>query len=291
MSAPPSALRRQPRPKERALPDQRGPWFQRSRVDTQVTNPASGARLAVCITYPRETGRRPLLVLAPGGLSAGSLSFGVSGIADRYASRGFVVAHFDPDGRGSSEGHEDFCGPIHQEGLAAVVSEAAAHVSVDPERIAVVSFCLGGIAAAGALARHPELPVRLYVDWEGPALRRHALRVISTRTEGVEPPRPDDEDWWGEREAMTLIRRVRVPYQRVQSSPDHAQPAADHALDMVCNATRPQHGGHGQSPWTRLNGKLPNRCHDLESAGTFLPVIPAEVAVLAYLAELLPAAG
>jgi pimeloyl-ACP methyl ester carboxylesterase len=232
-----------------------------------------------------------LLVLVPGGVSAGSLSFGVSGIADRFARRGYTVVSFDPDGRGSSGGEEAYGGFVHQDGLAAVVETAAALPTTDPERVALVSFSLGGVMAAGTLARYPELPIRLYVDWEGPALRQHARRILATQEVALAADHPgmlDDEAWWAEREAAHFISQTVVPYQRVQSSPDHAQSHLDHARSMVRGATAVVYGGEGRAGWTRLNGNEKNRLYDAGFEPPWLPPIPAEVAVFTYLVELLP---
>jgi pimeloyl-ACP methyl ester carboxylesterase len=254
-----------------------------------VANPASGVGLPVTLTIPRAEGRRPLVVLVPGGISSGSLSFGVSGIADRYARRGYAVAFFDPDGRGASSGAEDYGGAIHQAGLAAVVARAAELPAVDPDRVAVVSFSSGGVMAAGLLAAHPELPIRLYVGWEGPALRQHVRRILTTKDADRGLPPLSDDAWWAEREAAPFLRQISVPYLRIQSSPDHAQAHLDHARAMIRSATAAAHGGEGAAPWTRLNGNPPNRLFDSGFEPDWLPSLPAEVAVYVYLAELLPA--
>jgi pimeloyl-ACP methyl ester carboxylesterase len=267
------------------------PWFPRSRQELLVPNPTSGIPLATFVVAPRDAGRRPLLVLVPGGISAGSLSFGVSGIADRYARRGYTVVYFDPDGRGASDGEEAHGGFVHQDGLAAVVETAITLPAVDPERVALVSFSLGGVIAAGMLARHPDLPVRFYVDWEGPALRQHNRRILATQGAELAADHPgalDDDSWWDEREAARFMRQVAVPYQRVQSYPDHAQIHLDHARTMMRSATAVIYGGEGRAAWTRLNGNERNRLYDAGFEPRWLHVLPAEVAVYAYLVELLP---
>jgi hypothetical protein len=157
--------------------------------------------------------------------------------------------------------------------------------------VGLVSFSFGSMMAAGMLARHPELPVRLYVDWEGPALRQHALRILSTSDlapTAVDPAPASDDGWWDEREAAPHLRQTSVPYQRVQSAPDHAQAHQDHARLMIQSATSIDHGGSGSSPWTRLNGLQPNRLYDSGFEPEWLPSVAAEVAVFTYLVELLP---
>jgi pimeloyl-ACP methyl ester carboxylesterase len=265
------------------------------RWDTSATNPTSGAQIAVSVTAPQDATKPPLLILVPGGLSAGSLSFGVSGIADRYAQRGYAVLSFDADGRGGSDGIEDYGGPVHQDALAAVITLGANLPDVDVDRIGLVSFGLGAAMAAGALARHPALPIRLYVDWEGPALRQHVERELERELWklGIDPPAScADDDWWRQREPARFLPQVSPAYQRVQGAPDHAQADPGHALKMIRCATATVHGGEGQSRWTRLNGNPPNHTFGPgEHQPWWLPSLPAEIAVFAYLVELLPPSG
>lgn len=257
------------------------------RTQMWVTNPTSEVGLAVRVTALPIGGARRALILVPGSLASGDLYFGVSGIAERLARRGYVVVDFDPDGRGASGGSEDYNGFVHQDGLAAVIVAAAELSEVDAHRVTLVSFCYGATMAVGALARHPALPVHLFVDWEGPALREHVRRASSHQDWPISCQLMD-EDWWRDREAAALVRQISVPYQRVQSSPDHVQEDPTHALAMVRNATSRVYRGDGASPWTRINGNPPNQSYSLELQPSWLPRLPAEIAVLPYLLELAP---
>jgi len=227
-------------------------------------------------------------VLVPGGISPGSQSFGITGIADRFARIGFRVAHFDPDGRGESGGIEDFGGPVHQVGLAGVVRMAASDEAVDAARLAVLSFDAGALMATGAVARHPELSVRLLIDWEGPVTRADVAKVLVSGADGdAASLAGHDETWWREREPARWLPRVRVPYLRMQGDPDHAGLDPSRAVTAVRLAAASRFGGKGRAPWVRLNGDAPN-CPSEPPDGRWLPAMPAEVAALSYLVELLP---
>ncbi|MEI6171087.1 MAG: hypothetical protein WCQ45_01215, partial [bacterium] len=80
-----------------------------------------------------------------------------------------------------------------------------------------------------------------------------------------------DEALWSEREASTFILSIDVPYLRLQSRIDHVQPDIDHAILLVANATAEEYGGHGRSPWTRLNDLAPNRVYTVQNP-PWLPV-------------------
>jgi dienelactone hydrolase len=255
-----------------------------------VTNPTTEASLAVRVLYGEWEMPHPALVLVPGALSPGSDYFGATGITERFARAGYAAVEFDPDGRGDSGGAEDCNGPLQQDGLAAVIHYAAGLPMVDPARIVVATFCYGLTLAAGTLACHPELPVRLLVDWEGPAWRDEIKRLAPFRDRKIEDQRGEDA-WWHEREPAELVPGVAVPYQRVQSDPDHAQSSVEHALELIQLATLPKYGGQGRSPWTRLNGNPANRVFAARQWVSYLPIVAAEMTVLPYLLELVPPEG
>jgi pimeloyl-ACP methyl ester carboxylesterase len=250
-----------------------------------VTNPASGASLAVFVNAPANTSSpSPALILVPGG-SGSSASFRKpNGEFYAFPQAGYAVIVFDPDGRGQSTGKEDYNGFIQQDGLAAVIEFAATLPGVDAARIGLISYSYGITMASGALARHPDLPVKFLIDWEGPANRDDTggcdagslghLQDVASCT---------DEAFWAQREASTFIAQIRVPYQRIQSQKDHVQPDNIHAILMVNNAVA------GGVPWVRLNDLPPNQTYDPANPPAMLSeeesnVLPA--LVLKYLRQM-----
>lgn len=232
-----------------------------------VTNPTSGAKLYVEVIHPPDWdgSPHPTLVMVPGGIGT-SESFRRPNQGPVYAKAGYVLVIFDFDGRGQSEGVEDYGGTIHQDGLAAVIQYAATLPEVDATQIGLISFSYGVTSASGVLARYPDLPIRFLMDWEGPANR------LDTGGCGTDPRGKlnpaiacDDEAYWAEREASTFIAHIQVPYQRVQSQNDHVQSDNDHALTMINNAI------NGGAPWVRLNDLEPNQTFDLANPPQMLP--------------------
>ncbi len=238
-----------------------------------VINPSSGATLYVAVFYPDNwdgQSKLPTLVLVPGG-NGDSDSFlkkppkGPSTV-EVVNQAGYTAVVFDPDGRGQSDGTENYNGFVHQDGLAEVIRFAATLPGVDSANIGLVTYSYGITMGAGALARHPDLPVKFLIDWEGPANRNdtggcdgaglgHLKDVASCA----------DEAFWAEREASTFIAQIRVPYQRVQSQTDHVQPDNAHAILMVNNAVS------GGVPWVRLNNETPNQTYDPNNPPAMLP--------------------
>ncbi len=225
-----------------------------------VVNPSSGVRLYVEIIKPEgwRGEALPALVLIPGGSGDSSAFTEKPQKIHTILEFGFTLVVFDPDGRGNSEGEEDNNGYIHQDGLAAVIEYAAALPEVDSDQIGLVSYSYGITMAAGALARYLKLPVRFLIDWEGPANRNDTGGCDEDNLGHLVGHPCDDEDFWSQREASSFALKMQLPYLRLQSEQDHVQPDNGHALLMISNATAEKYGGHGRSPWTRLNDLVPN---------------------------------
>lgn len=222
-----------------------------------VTNPTSQSQLAVYHATPVGDGPFPALVLVPGGTKEGSRTLRPPEWAE-FVKAGFAIVTLDPDGRGQSSGEEDFNGHIHQDGLAAVIDWAAARPEIDGGRIGVVSFSYGVTMAVGALSRH-STPAKFLIDWEGPASRTYTAGCNGRQLRGGGSDRwkaCDDEAFWGEREAASMVSNLTIPYHRVQFTEDHAQPDAESALTMVRAARS------GGVPWTRVNNEAPDKAID-----------------------------
>ena len=191
-----------------------------------VENPASGAMLRVWVLAPEVTTGWTMVLVPPGLSDAGA----VRADARRLAEAGAVVVLFDPDGRGVSEGTEDFGGAIHQSGLAAVTALAAQLPCT--ERVGLFSFSFGVTMATGMFVESPELPVEFHIDWEGPSDR------YSTGCQGSTLDFPDcsDDAFWQQREAIESIRSLSVPYHRLQRLDDHVQDDATHARQLLTAA-------------------------------------------------------
>jgi len=227
-----------------------------------VINSTSGARLAVRVYYPAGGAQSdtPAVLLVPGGTGTTE-----PGKARRLAEEGLVVVVFDPDGRGLSEGTEDFDGSIQQDGLAAVALASLTIPGVDPDRFGLVSYSYGITMASGALSRYPGLPLAFLIDWEGPADRYYTTSGCRVVEAGTLAHSCEDDQFWSEREAVNFIGDIRVPYQRIQSQTDHVQPTNAHAVDMVNAAV------DGGVPWVRLNDFAPGETYDPANPPAMFP--------------------
>lgn len=221
-----------------------------------VRNPTSGVDLYCHIHRPATLAPGavyPGIVLVPGGQNDGG-SFDAGNRAQNYADLGFIVMHFDPDGRGASTAggtytNENYCGYLHQDGLRAVLQHMKDLAETDDLNLGILSSSYGITMASGFLARYPGDPlVKFLMDWEGPA-----NRMNTATNRGHVPRELSDEAFWSEREATEFISSFAGYYLRVQTEDDHVQPDNDHAIQLVNLATDTPYGGSGRCLWTRVN--------------------------------------
>jgi pimeloyl-ACP methyl ester carboxylesterase len=264
------------------------------RVDTlRVLNPGSGCSLYVHIHRPvtsTHANRLPGIILVPDAQHPGTF-FDFLDIADKLADAGFVVLHFDADGRGQSPGWpEDYGGFVHQDGLHACLELLARQTEVDSQCLGIVARGDGTTMTTGAVARYPSPVVSFLLDDEGPA-DRHQSCVDSG---GTIPVAPDSELFWQEREAGRFAKRVPAAYLRLQTttSPNPRIPGNRDCIAMIDSMTAVTHGGRGVSRWTRVNDSAMNPPNKVYDDGRRPTVIPDEqelhtlIRCLLYLREL-----
>ncbi|MEW5797052.1 MAG: hypothetical protein AB1772_11915 [Candidatus Zixiibacteriota bacterium] len=243
-------------------------------------NPTSGINIYTHVHRPIDFDRvrtYPGVVMVPGGSGAGS-AFDISGLAMAVADSGFIVMHFDPDGRGLSTNGgtyttEDYNGYIQQDGLLQAVRYVAALPEIDPARVGILSQSYGVTMASGVLARYPDdPPVRFLLDVEGPHNRTATAQVNG----GHVPHDTADVVFWSEREADRFMRMARTQYLRLQTEIDHNPRITDnhHAVILINAATDQSYGGEGKCPWTRVNTAAmnnPNRVYTIEQPPVWIP--------------------
>ena len=235
----------------------------------------NGNLIGIRIVKPDGEGPFPVLIGIAGG--DGLYAFNQFEFSDRLVDLGVVAVDFAPQGRGDSEGGDDFHGYVHQDDLKAIVDFVSGLPFARGDQIGVLSFSYGVALAAGALSRYPEMPVAFLIDWEGPSnpgrdLQRGiednetwAINTLARLSGGEEVTTEDygglrihggaisDEAYWAERDAARFARGLPCPYLRVQFDQDHVQGMSKSAMMEIINAaTEYSH------QWTRCNDNPAN---------------------------------
>lgn len=124
-------------------------------AQTEVTIPTSDGQMPACLFVPSETDRKPAVLLL---MEAFGLTSHIRDVATRIASEGYVVLVPDlyyrnwPDNKfGYDEVEEamammwslDFGKPMEND-IQAALDYLKSHSQVNPDRIGVTGFCLGG---------------------------------------------------------------------------------------------------------------------------------------------------
>lgn len=226
----------------------------RNASEWYFTNPTTGdmqyAKRFVPDTYFDDA--LPTLVLVPGG-GGDSRKFEEQRMsAQDLANQGFIVITFDPLGHNKSEGVDDYYGYADQDGLNELVN------SLDADHIGLATFSYGITMGSGMLSRYPDSPVEFLIDYEGPADRTDTGGCDENKTGHIKNEKCDNEAYWMEREAVTFMAEVEVPYHRIQTSKDHAQPDFLHAMKLLTAAL------NGKSEWVKINDGQVNAAYETQ---------------------------
>ena len=114
----------------------------------------NGNQIAVRIMKPDGDGPFPTLIGVAG--ADGTYAF-FPELSTGLREMGIMMVDFAPQGRGASEGEDNFNGPIHQDDLKAIVDFISQLAIVQQDNIGILTFSYGVVMATGALSRYPEI--------------------------------------------------------------------------------------------------------------------------------------
>lgn len=215
----------------------------------------------------------PVLIGAAGGDEYYAFS---TGLQNSLIEAGIAAVDFAPQGRGESEGDDNFHGTVHQDDLKVIADFLPQLPLVQEDNIGILSWSYGVILATGALARYPDMAVSFLIDWEGPSCpgkdfqrglennEAWVYEIIRYLNNGQDMTEEQlrflvlhggsiyDDEYWYERDASRFAADLPCPYLRVQFEHDHAQGIYKYHMMSIVNAA----AGSGQ--WTRVNNNPPN---------------------------------
>ncbi|MFA5854729.1 MAG: hypothetical protein WC846_00335 [Candidatus Gracilibacteria bacterium] len=266
---------------------------------TKIENPATGIKIATYLLTPK-TGSGPFktVVIIPGTTNSGieTLSEQKEQIQNTI-DKGIAVVLFDIDGRGNNEGTENLNGFDAQDGLMAISLTVAKNPLVNKDQMGLISLSYGVAMGSGMVARYANTqPFLWYMDWEGPVDRYgitgNCGENASTKNFKAQLKKSksnlkagdhlcSEDDFWSEREAVTFLAKVEIPYQRIQGEIDHGGNPDNSKSITAVNAAI-----NGISPWVRLNSEEPNKTFDYDAPPTYIEGSTSITKIPAYAAEL-----
>lgn len=250
----------------------------------------NGQEMQVEFRYPaaRPASGFPAIiyVLPWGGVRGGMRGMGIRE-PSMVVREGIAVALFYFPGAEDNPSPDqvlDKYGPERQLQLRDLIRYVASREDVDAANVGLMSFSSANVLVAGAITRPPGEPeLKYWIDGEGPTTR-HVLMLNIPGTMAAAAAFRDeehqgewmsrqfvgaslgDEDYWREREAFRLMKKMRCRFLRLQGEQDHVHHwYYGHAIHALNSAMA------SESPWIRGGAGPVNVWHRDASTIDMLP--------------------
>lgn len=145
-----------------------------------IPHPDDPAKRIECfLEKPKDNGPWPAVVFLHGHQEwprAGGKDFVQWGVLDEFAGRGYLAVSISQPGYGGSTGPADFCGPLTQHAVAAVIAKLHADGYVQDNRVLIEGVSRGALVASLAAAYDPSIRGIVLISglYDLPAYASHA---------------------------------------------------------------------------------------------------------------------
>ena len=119
-----------------------------------------GSKIEYFLSKPKNKERKPLIIFIHGHQfqkRPGGADFAKWGVLKKWSDLGFVGVAMSQPGYGNSSGSPDFCGPITQQALHALIEKLKVESFVDSKRIALVGISRGAVVAEMVAAKRTDI--------------------------------------------------------------------------------------------------------------------------------------
>ena len=117
-------------------------------------------RIEYFLEKPKDNGPWPTIIFLHGHQEwprAGGKDFVKWSVLDEFAGRGYLAVSISQPGYGGSTGPADFCGPLTQRAVAAVIAKLRAEGYVKDNRILIQGVSRGALVAGMVAAHGPSI--------------------------------------------------------------------------------------------------------------------------------------
>lgn len=145
---------------------------------------APSKKIEYFLEKPQSTGPWPAVVFLHGHQEwprAGGKDFVQWGVLDEFAGRGYLAVSISQPGYGGSTGPADFCGPLTQHAVAAVIAKLHADGYVKENKVVVQGVSRGAVVAGLVAAHDPSIRGIVLISglYDLPAYASHAKSAMA----------------------------------------------------------------------------------------------------------------
>jgi len=216
-----------------------------------ITHPDDPAKkIEYFLEKPKGSGPWPAIIFLHGHQDwprEGGKDFVQWGVLDEFAGRGYLAVSISQPGYGGSTGPPDFCGPLTQHAVAAVIAKLHADGYVKDNRVLIHGVSRGALVAGMVAAHDPSIRGIVLISglYDLPAYASHAKSEMAVSiVDSMKAETGGTAEAWKSRSLLYYAQDIKAETLILNGGKDD-RTDSDQArrLAEIINA----HGGHARA--------------------------------------------